>query len=196
MGALAGYTVVVILAVFVSPAEVAAFRATLIVYGVANLVINFLRTQVLRELHLDMLDTVGRLSRTSAKLSIPVAATIVAMLSVLLLLPQQIGEIILQDTWLLVSALLIPGAINRFAAGLSIVPTITLRIQGITWRATMIKIGILFVSLIIGPIGAIYAGAAGALIADAIAYALTAGFLFALSVRQVRKARLIREHEE
>lgn len=187
MGALAGYTVVVILAVFVAPAEVAAYRATLVVYGVANLVINFMRTQILRELHFDMLSTVGGVGRTSGKLVIPVLLTIVSMLAVLLLMPQHLGEMLLQDTWLLVSALLIPGAINRFAAGLSIVPTITLRIQGITWRATIIKMMILVVSLVLGPVGALYAGAGGALIADAVCYGLTAILLFALSVRKARQ---------
>lgn len=187
MGALAGYTVVVILAVFVAPAEVAAYRATLVVYGVANLVINFMRTQILRELHVDMLSSVSGLSRTSGKLVIPVLITIVSMLAVLLLMPQQLGEMLLQDTWLLVSALLIPGAINRFAAGLSIVPTITLRIQGITWRATVIKMVILVVSLVLGPLGALYAGAGGALIADAVCYGLTAILLFVLSVRRARQ---------
>jgi O-antigen/teichoic acid export membrane protein len=186
MGALAGYTVVVILAIFVAPAEVAAFRATLVVFGVANLVINFLRTQVLRELRPEMLGSLRGLSVTSAKLAIPLIVTIAAMLTALLLLPQDIGELLLQDTWLLVSALVIPGAVNRFFAGLSIVPTITLRIQGITWKATTIKIAILVVSLGIGPLGALYAGAAGALLADATSYALTAGLLFWLSARKAK----------
>jgi O-antigen/teichoic acid export membrane protein len=184
MGALAGYTIVVILAVFVAPAEVAAYRATLIVYGVANLVINFMRTQILRELRPSMLDTVRGLSRTSGKLVLPVVLTIVAMLVALLLMPQQLGELLLQDTWLLVAALLIPGALNRLAAGLSIVPTITLRIQGVAWRATVIKMVILVISLVLGPIGALYWGAAGALLADTFCYALTAILLFVLSVRQ------------
>lgn len=186
MGALAGYTIVVVLAVFVAPSEVAAFRATLVVYGVANLVINFLRTQVLRELRLEMIGSVRGLTITSVKLAIPVIVTIASVLLVLLLLPQGLGQLLLQDTWILVSALLIPGAINRFCAGLSIVPTITLRIQGITWKATLIKIIILFVSLGLGPVGALYAGAAGALVADSIAYALTAVLLFGLSARKAK----------
>ncbi|WP_285249777.1 hypothetical protein [Pseudarthrobacter sp. fls2-241-R2A-168] len=186
MGALASYTIVVILAVFVASSEVAAYRATLVVYGVANLVINFMRTQILRELRADMLSTVGGLSRTSGKLVIPVVVTIVSMLGALLLMPQRLGEILLQDTWMLVSALLIPGALNRLAAGLSIVPTITLRVQGITWRATVIKMVILVVSLVLGPLGALYAGAAGALLADTACYGLTAVLLFVLSIRQSR----------
>lgn len=190
MGALASYTIVVILAVFVAPAEVAAYRATLLVYGVANLVINFMRTQILRELRPSMLDTVRGLSQTSGKLVLPVVFTIVVMLGALLLMPQELGELLLQDTWLLVSALIIPGALNRLAAGLSIVPTITLRIQGIAWRATIIKMVVLAISLVLGPLGALYAGAAGALVADAICYALTAGLLFLLSVRQSKGIRV------
>lgn len=186
MGALAGYTIVVVLAVFVAPAEVAAFRATLVVYGVANLVINFLRTQVLRELRIDMISSVRGLAVTSAKLAVPVVVTILGMLVVLMLLPEWMGEALLHDTWALVAALLIPGAINRFFAGLSIVPTITLRIQGITWKATMIKIFILFVSLGLGPLGALYAGASGALLADSTSYALTAILLFVLSVKKAK----------
>lgn len=189
MGALAGYTIIVILTVFVAPAEVAAFRATLVVYGISSLVINFLRTQVLRELHIGMLGSVRGLIVTSMKLSIPVAITIVTMLVILLLIPQALGTSLLHETWILVGALLVPGAINRFFAGLSIVPTITLRIQGITWKATMIKICILFVSLGLGPVGALYAGAAGALMADAIAYALTAILLFILSVRKAKSLK-------
>lgn len=186
MGALAGYTIVVILAVFVAPAEVAAFRATLVVFGIANLVINFLRTQVLRELRLDMISSVRGLAVTSAKLAVPVVVTIFSMLVALMLLPQWMGEALLQGTWGLVAALLIPGAINRFCAGLSIVPTITLRVQGVTWKATIIKVFILFVSLGLGPLGALYAGAAGALLADSISYALTAILLFGLSIKKVR----------
>lgn len=186
MGALAGYVIVVILAVFVAPAEVAAFRAALVVYGVANLVINFLRTQVLRELRIDMVSSARGLLVTGGKLAVPVVVTILGMLTALLLLPQWAGEMLFQDTWLMVSIILIPGAINRFFAGLSIVPTITLRVQGITWKATMIKIIILFVSLGLGPLGALYAGAGGALIADAISYALTALLLFLLSLRKAR----------
>ncbi|MGC0236667.1 hypothetical protein [Arthrobacter sp. SD76] len=193
MGALAGYTIVVILALFVAPEEVAAFRATLVVYGVANLVIHFLRTQILRELHLDMISSMGGLTRTSGKLVIPVAITISCMLGALMLLPQDLGELLLQDTWLLVAALLLPGALNRFAAGLSIVPTITLRIQGIAWKATIIKMVILAVSLVIGPLGALYAGAAGALLADSISYALTAILLFALSLREAKRAKAAKD---
>lgn len=193
MGALAGYTIVVILALFVAPEEVAAFRATLVVYGVANLVIHFMRTQILRELHLDMISSMGGLTRTSGKLVIPVAITISCMLGALMLLPQDLGELLLQDTWLLVAALLLPGALNRFAAGLSIVPTITLRIQGIAWKATIIKMVILAVSLVIGPLGALYAGAAGALLADSIAYALTAILLFALSLREAKRAKAAKD---
>jgi O-antigen/teichoic acid export membrane protein len=186
MGALAGYTVVVILTVFVAPAEVAAFRATLVVYGVASLVINFLRTQVLRELRLDMINSVRGLALTSAKLAVPVVVTILSMLIVLMLLPSWIGEALLQDTWASVAILLIPGATNRFFASLSIVPTVTLRVQGITWKATVIKIAILTLSLGLGPLGALYAGAAGALYADSISYALAAIFLFAVSFRKAR----------
>lgn len=186
MGAVASYTIVVVLAVFVASSEVAAYRATLVVFGVANLVINFMRTQILRELHPGLLDSVAGLYRTSGKLVLPVVSTIAGILGALFLIPQHLGELLLQDTWLLVSALLIPGALSRLAAGLSIVPTITLRIQGIAWRATVIKMVILLIALVLGPIGALYAGAAGALIADAICYALTAVLLFVLSIRKAR----------
>lgn len=186
LGALVGYLIVVILTVFVDPSEVAAFRATLVVYGVASLVINFLRTQVLRELRPDMIDTPRGVYRTSVRLAIPVLVTIFGMLLLLLLTPEWLGEILMRDTWALVAVLLVPGAINRIFAGFSTIPTITLRVQGVTWKATLVKVSVLATSLVIGPLGALYAGAAGALFADSFAYGLSSLLLLILSVRKAR----------
>lgn len=187
LGALVGYMIVVILTVFVAPSEVAAFRATLVVYGVASLVINFLRTQVLRELRPQMINTTRGLVATSGKLAVPVLVPIVGMLVVLMLIPESLGKVLMRDTWSLVAALLIPGAIHRLFAGFSTIPTITLRVQGITWRATVIKISVLLISLVLGPLGALYAGAAGALYADSFAYGLCSILLFALSLKRAKE---------
>lgn len=186
LGALAGYTIVVILTVFIDPSEVAAFRATLVVYGVASLVVNFLRTQVLRELRPEMIDTVRGVTITSTKLAAPVIITITGMLLVLLLIPAEIGEILMRDTWSLVVYLLIPGAINRMFAGFSTIPAIILRVQGVTWKATAVKVIVLVISLILSPLGALYAGAAGALYAETLAYGLSCLLLFVLSARKAK----------
>jgi hypothetical protein len=174
------------LTVFVAPSEVAAYRATLVVYGVASLVINFLRTQVLRELRPTMLNNASGLLSVGLKLSIPVVVTILGMLGMLIILPEPFGRALMNETWTLIGALLIPGAVNRLSAGISTIPTIILRVQGVTWRATFIKIGVLVLSLALGPLGALYAGASGALYADAISYTIASTFLFVLAFRKTR----------
>jgi len=174
------------LTIFVDPSEVAAYRATVVVFGVSSLVLNFLRTQVLRELRVDMIDSVNGVLRISMRLLVPVIVTIVGMLGALLVMPEWMGNALMRDTWILVGALIIPGAISRLFAGFSTIPTITLRVQGVTWKATVIKICVLSSSLIIGPAAALYAGAAGALYADALAYGLTSILLFALSIRRAK----------
>lgn len=186
LGALVGYLIVVMLTVFVAPSEVAAYRATLVVYGVASLVINFLRTQVLRELRPTMLNNASGLLSVGLKLSIPVVVTILGMLGMLIILPEPFGRALMNETWTLIGALLIPGAVNRLSAGISTIPTIILRVQGVTWRATFIKIGVLVLSLALGPLGALYAGASGALYADAISYTIASTFLFVLAFRKTR----------
>ena len=186
LGAMVGYLIIVMLTIFVDPSEVAAYRATVVVFGVSSLVLNFLRTQVLRELRVDMIDSVNGVLRISMRLLVPVIVTIVGMLGALLVMPEWMGNALMRDTWILVGALIIPGAISRLFAGFSTIPTITLRVQGVTWKATVIKICVLSSSLIIGPAAALYAGAAGALYADALAYGLTSILLFALSIRRAK----------
>ncbi|ALO67775.1 hypothetical protein AS189_16430 [Arthrobacter alpinus] len=183
LGAIVGYLVVVILSVFSSDTEVAAFRTAVSVFGVTSLVINFLRTAVLRELTPDKLRTSNGILRTCLQMSVLVFATVLATVIVVYFLPESVGALILGESWPLVVALASIAAINRLAAGLSIAPLIVLRVQGVSWPATRIRIGATFVALALSPMAAYLAGAAGALAADTVFYAIVTIFLLRLALK-------------
>lgn len=126
---------------------------------------------------------------TAGKMALPVAVTVILMLGALLCTPDGIGRALLQDTWPLVAMILVPGAINRFFAGLSIIPTVLLRVQGVTWKATIIRIIVLTSSVALGPVGALLAGAGGALAAEAASYGLATVALTVLSLKSAQRSK-------
>lgn len=183
LGAIVGYLVVVVLAVFASETEVAAFRAAVSVFGVTSLVINFLRTAVLRELTPQKLHTRKGILRTCGRMSALVSATVLTTLLGVYFLPANLGALVLGESWPLVVVLASVAAVNRLAAGFSIAPLIVLRVQGISWPATRIRIGATIVALALSPLAAYLAGAAGALAADTVFYAIVTVFLLRLALK-------------
>lgn len=192
LGAIVGYLVVVILAVFSSDTEVAAFRTAVSVFGVTSLVINFLRTAVLRELTPEKLGTRNGILKTCLQMSVLVFATVLATLLVVYFLPVNLGALILGESWQLVVALAGMAAFNRLAAGVSVAPLVVLRVQGVTWKATKIRVTSMVAALVITPVGAYFAGASGALAADALFYVLVAAFLLRLSLTNTEHGRILK----
>lgn len=190
LGAIVGYLVVVILAVFSSDSEVAAYRTAVSVFGITSLAINFLRTAVLRELAPRQMRTRQGILRTFWRMAGLVFAAVLSTLVVVHFLPASIGAMVLGDSWPLVVALASIAAVNRLAAGLSIAPLIVLRVQGVSWPATRIRIGATIVALALSPFAAYFAGAAGALAADSVFYAIVTIFLLRLAFRNAAGADL------
>jgi len=193
IGAAVGYTITLILNFVVSAAELAAYRSVLSIFGLTSLAINFLRTIVLRDLRGNSLRKARSFWLKSLIMAVLVAATVGATFLVLVSLPTSIGTQLFGPTWPLMTFMFAATAANRFFAGLSVVPTVFLRVQGITWRATTIRISVTFIGFGLGPVGAVVAGARGALIGEALLYLILTVALFALSRSVAVRGRHRRE---
>lgn len=188
LGALIGYAIVVVLGAVGSPADVAGYRATVSIFGVTSLVINFLRTAVLRELspvHLQDPKSMWRLFFYMATL---VASTTLATLVIVIFLPSAWGELAFGEAWRMITELAGWATLNRIGAGLSIVPLIFLRAQGVAWSATKIRLKLAAPLVILAPGASALAGAPGAFIADAAYYMSVTVFLMMLSLN-ITKSR-------
>ncbi|MUK02263.1 hypothetical protein GM708_10195 [Vibrio cholerae] len=170
LGAALGYLIVLILAIFSTEQDVAAFRTAVAIFGLSSLVINFLRTTVLREFSSSSLSgTVeGQVGKMLLLTLIAVSFSYVLLTS----LPENIGRGLFGETWVFVAPLFLVAAVNRFAASMSTIPSVLLRALGVSWRVTRLRMWVALVSLGLGPVGAYYAGAAGAFVAEAVAYAI------------------------
>lgn len=186
MGALVGYLTLVVIAVFTSSAEVAAFRSTVTLYGLTSIAVNFLRSTVMRELSVRRIQDLRHAQRVSLKMLTVLIGTVFIAATLLLMLPDRWGESLLGATWPLVSNLIIPGGVNRLCATLAVIPLVLLRVLGVSWRAARARILVSFVSVGLGPVGAYYGGASGALYAESLAYCFAALLLVPLVYRTVR----------
>jgi O-antigen/teichoic acid export membrane protein len=186
LGALVGYTTVVVIAAFSSHAEVAAFRATISVFGVTSVATNFLRSSVLRELAKRDLADGRQANLVQAKMACVLVAAVASAATVLYLMPMSLGQRLLGDTWSVVAGLLMAGAVNRLAASASVVPTVMLRVLGVSWQATKVRIVISIVGLGFGPVGAYLDGAQGALYFESFTYILLAVLLSSLVKETLR----------
>lgn len=189
LGATLGYSITLILNFFASSSELAAYRSALSIFGMTSLAINFLRTIVLRDLRESGLRKSRSFWRKSTLMSALVILTVGFTYLVLALIPDVLGIALFGETWLLMTALFAATALNRIFAGLSIVPTIFLRVQGITWHATAVRIGVTVVGFGLGPVGALIAGAQGALLAEGLSYFLLTIALMALSRNVAARGR-------
>ncbi|WP_180814717.1 hypothetical protein [Kocuria flava] len=170
LGAIAGYLIIVALGMLASPADVAGYRATISVFGITSLVINFLRTAVLRELTQEKVSHARERGRLFMIMSGLVLAASLATLIVVLVVPDHWGEAAFGGTWSWVVAFAPFAALTRTSAGLSIVPLIFLRVLGVTWSATKIRMKLLLPLCVLAPASAALGGAPGAFLADAAFY--------------------------
>lgn len=182
LGALIGYAIVVVLGAVGSPADVAGYRATVSIFGITSLVINFLRTAVLRELSPAQLQNSRSMWRLFSLMAALVVGTSLATLVVVVLLPSALGEAVFGEAWWLITQLASWAALNRIAAGLSIVPLIFLRAQGVAWSATKIRLKLAAPLAIVAPAASALVGAPGAFMADAAYYLTVTVFLMSLSL--------------
>lgn len=183
LGAVLGYSITLILNFYASGPELAAYRSALSIFGMTSLAINFLRTMVLRDLRPNHLLRRRSYWRRMAAMSLLVAVTVGATYLVLANLPARLGAGLFGETWVIMVGLFGATALNRFFAGLSVVPTVFLRVQGVTWRATIVRIVVTILGFGLGPVGAFLAGAQGALLAEAALYLMLAVSLTVLSRR-------------
>lgn len=188
LGAGIGYSIIVVLATVSSPSEVAGYTAAVSVFGVISLIINFLRTVVLREVSPDRLRFRAYIWKTFWKMALPVTTVAVLTLLAVLLVPTSVGIAWFGETWKLMVPLAPFAAVNRIAAGLSIIPLIFLRVRGVTWVATRIRLMLLAPLCISAPIASFYAGAAGALLADASFYLTIAAVLMTVTLRMASES--------
>jgi hypothetical protein len=189
VGASLGYSITLILHLFASGPELAAYRSVLSIFGLSSLAINFLRTIVLRDLRESSIRARGVFWRSAGLMSVLVVLAVGLTYILLTMLPGAVGVDLFGDTWLVMTTLLVATAINRVLAGLSAVPTIFLRVQGVTWRATSVRIIVTVIGFGLGPVGAWIAGAQGALIAEAVLYLILTVALTLLSRRVAGKDR-------
>lgn len=172
VGAIVGYTTIVVIALFTSAGAVGAFRTTVAVFGLTSVVVNFVRSTYMRELAGRAQLNGRQVRRTYLLMSLLMFGVIGAVSVLLNCLPSAIGTAFFGDAWSLVAGLIVFGAINRFSSALSVIPTVLLRVAGVTWKATRARIVIAVISLGLGPVGALLAGAGGALLAESISYLL------------------------
>ncbi|MCW3765181.1 hypothetical protein OCL88_01735 [Paenarthrobacter sp. PAE-2] len=187
LGALLGYSITLILNFFVSGPELAAYRSALSIFGMTSLAINFLRTVVLRDLRIGQLRRWRSYWWKMLAMTVLIAVTVGGTYGLLRVIPPDLGMAAFGETWGIMVALFSAVALNRFFAGLSIVPTIFLRVQGVIWRATVLRVLVTAVGFGFGPLGAFWAGAKGALLAEAALYLILAASLLVLSRRSLKR---------
>lgn len=183
LGAATGYAIVITLGVLLSPAEVAGYRTTLSVFGLTSVVMNALRTVVMRELTPHRLGSRSGMWRIFCLLSALVFAACMATLVAILAMPTAWGTQAFGQTWPLVVALAPFAALNRLGAGLSVVPLTFLRVQRVTWAATRIRIYVSLLLCFLAPLFASLDGAAGAFSVEAVMYFLVAVLLMRMALR-------------
>lgn len=146
-GALLQWVLVFAIAHYAGLAEAAAFRSIVVIYGVTNLVTNFLRSTVLSVIVNRGRVTPARAVRDSVLMCAAIALTIGASALVLLSLPDSFGELLLGDTWALAAPYILLGALTRLSAALEAVPGVLLRAARVTWAVVRVRVVVGVVSL-------------------------------------------------
>lgn len=155
-------------------AALGGYRASVSLLGITSIGMNWLRSSYLRQLRTDVQGADWSLSRTLLRLAALLAGVVAFATFALLSLPDSLGRVLFSSTWAIAKPLLIFAAINRFAASLSVVPTIVLRVKGVAWAATRFRLGVAVLSFGLAPFGAYLFGAKGALLGESLTYLLLA----------------------
>ncbi|MDO4685799.1 MAG: hypothetical protein Q4A92_04560 [Corynebacterium sp.] len=170
LGATAGTAILAVMAIVTSSEEISIFRTALTVMGITGLMNNFLRSTVLRELSPERIADRRYLLGAFCAMVAAVSVVVVVFGGMIWLLPTNISVAVFGANFLAVLPVLLPAIIHRLCSSCSTIPTIFLRAQGVTWSATKIRIAVIVVGIIIGPLGAYIAGAQGAILGDMVTY--------------------------
>ena len=187
IGALVQWLSMFSVAYFSSIEEAAAFRSVIVIFGITNVVLAFLRSSVLRYVVSGGRLTSVRAVRSAAALTGFVSLTIGASYLLLASLPNSVGESLLGPTWVSASALLAVGALSRFSAALATIPGVLLRAARVTWPATTVRLSVSALSLVSVPLAIYHSGAEGGFIAMAVFSLAMALALSALIPRSIRR---------
>ena len=147
-----------------SLADSAAFRSVIVLFGVTNVVTNFLRStflsHVVRQGALS-----GRLVvKNSIFMFVLIGVTVGSSLFVLSVIPDRWGSALLGDTWPVASGYLVVGAVARFAAASESVPGVLLRALKVTWSAARVRSAVGIATIVVAPVSVAVGGVIGGFI--------------------------------
>lgn len=187
VGATAGYTIIIALAMFRSPSESATFRIAMTVFGFSSVLINFGRSTLVREIRQIRWGSSRDMWTRFGQMTFLLSGSVLVIWLAAKLIPTSIGLALFGENWIAVVAVMTAAMFNRLMAGWSVVPSVFLRSFGITWPVTRVRLIVGVFTFILGPVGAYFGGATGAFLAEAAAYfaiwiSLTAMF-FAITRR-------------
>ena len=187
LGALAGVAVLSVMAIVTDSEQISIFRTALTIMGVTGLINNFMRSTVLRELSPELLKQRRTLLRVFCLMVAAVSTVIIVFGVCIWVAPSWLTVAIFGSNFLAIVPVLLPTILHRVSASCSTIPTIFLRAQGVTWTATRLRIIVVTLGIVIGPLGAYLYGAWGALMGEMINYLMLFIGLSALVLVTARK---------
>lgn len=184
-GALLQWALVFVIAAVSGVADVAAFRSVIVIYGLTNVVTNYLRSVVLSHIV-----TRGRLTRAdigtdTIGMTATIAVTIGTSMLILLMLPDSLGRALLGDTWAHAAPFILIGGLARFSAAMEAVPGVLVRAARQTWSVVRVRTMVGALALIVCPLGAWLGSVTGAFVAMIVMSWVLIASLFALLFSRV-----------
>lgn len=170
LGASSNVAMLAVMAIVTTSEEVSIFRTALTILGVTSLMNNFMRSTVLRELSPELLADRRRSMRAFVAMTGAVTAVIVVFGLCVRFAPLSLSTAVFGANFVAVLPAILPAIAHRACTSAATIPTIFLRAQGVTWKATRLRIAVVAGGLFLGPLGAYLAGARGALLGDALVY--------------------------
>lgn len=172
LGAVAGVSVLAVMALVTDSEQISIFRTALTIMGITALINNFMRSTMLRELSPELLGNRRTLMRVFVLMVATVSLVVIAFGVCIWVAPTWLTVAVFGANFLAILPVLVPTIAHRVAGSCSTIPTIFLRAQGVTWAATRLRIIVVVLGIIIGPLGAYLFGAWGALVGETITYML------------------------
>ncbi|GAC68477.1 hypothetical protein [Gordonia soli] len=159
-GALLQWFLVFFVVIFAGLAEAAAFRAIVVVFGVTNVVTNYLRSTALSHI-----TRRGELTAHSARLdavwmAMAITLTVGASMVALLAIPDSWGHRILGDTWSMATEFVVVGALARVSAAFEAIPGVLLRAVRETWSVVCVRTAVGLAALVVCPLTVAIGGVA------------------------------------
>lgn len=167
-GAILQWVLVFAIAHYAGLAEAAAFRSVVVIYGVTNVVTNFLRSTVLSVIVSRGGLTTSVALRDGAIMSGLIALTIMVSALILVLMPDSVGRLLLGETWPLAAPYILIGALTRFSAAIEAVPGVLLRAARATWSVVRVRVVAGVLGLCVCPLATIVWGVYGAFYSMAV----------------------------